>query len=185
MMQFADMGAIATLSETENQCIPNQKLIDYLTKKLTEEEEFKTFGVPECASMRERIAMFIFQQVAVGLEYLHETAFVANRDLKPDNILFATKSGGTNIYKHDRAQITDFTTVFKMCKDTADIVKVSGFQGTPVFQAPECSTLNEYHPRPLDVWAFGVSLYAFMFDHLPFWGTTESEVIQKVQNDEV
>ena len=50
--------------------------------------------------------------MANGLEYLHEEAFVANRDIKPENILFTTKAGGTNIYSYDRAQITDFTTVF-------------------------------------------------------------------------
>ena len=34
--------------------------MQYLTRKLTEEEEFKQFGLPVCTNMRERIAMFIF-----------------------------------------------------------------------------------------------------------------------------
>ena len=76
--------------------------------------------------MLERVAMFIFSQVANGLEYLHYEALVANRDIKPENIMFTTKEGGTNIYSHDRAQITDFTPVFKLKAETADIVKISG-----------------------------------------------------------
>ena len=90
--------------------------------------------------MKERIARFIFTQVANGLEYLHEEALVANRDLKPENILFTSKAGGTNIYSHDRAQITDFTTVFKLDPATADSTKVSGRQGTNAYWAPECFT---------------------------------------------
>lgn len=76
--------------------------------------------------MLERVARFIFSQVANGLEYLHYDALVANRDIKPENIMFTTKEGGTNIFSHDRAQITDFTTVFKLKAETADIVKISG-----------------------------------------------------------
>ena len=114
-------------------------MIEFLTRKLTEEEEFKDYG-SDCASMHERIARFIFSQVARGIEYLHDVALVANRDLKPDNILFTTKEGGTNIYSHDRAQITDFTTVFKLHRKTADIVKISSKQGSPGFIAPECVT---------------------------------------------
>jgi hypothetical protein len=60
MMQFADMGEIASWKEAEHRYQVNEALMQYLENKLTEEEEFKQFGVPFCASMRERIAMFIF-----------------------------------------------------------------------------------------------------------------------------
>ena len=83
--------------------------------------------------------------------------------------MFTTKEGGTNIFSHDRAQITDFTTVFKLKAETADIVKISGFQGSLAFMAPECIRDHEYRPRPLDVWALGVTIYAFMFGDMPFW----------------
>ena len=125
MLQFADMGQIADVNEETMEYVANPRMVDYLSKKLTEQDEFKEFG-SFCANMHERVAMFIFQQVANGLQYLHEEAYVANRDIKPDNIMFTTKEGGTNIYSHDRAQITDFTTVFKMDKETADQVMISG-----------------------------------------------------------
>lgn len=114
------MGEVASWSDSELRYIPNQRIIDHLTRKLTDEPEFAQFGASDCVSMKERVARFIFTQVASGLEYLHEDALVANRDLKPENMLFTTKEGGTNIYSHDRAQITDFTTVFKLPRETAD-----------------------------------------------------------------
>lgn len=39
--------------------------------------------------------------------------------------------------------------------------------------APEMTLRHEYKPRPTDVWAFGVSLYVYMFEEMPFWGETE------------
>ena len=54
---------------------------------------------------------FIFKGVVEGLVYLHDKKNMANRDIKPENIVFATKVYGTNYNHEDRAQITDFTTV--------------------------------------------------------------------------
>lgn len=59
MMQYADMGEIASWKESENKYVANQKIIDYVTRKLTEEEEFKDFG-SDCVSMKERVARFLF-----------------------------------------------------------------------------------------------------------------------------
>lgn len=38
----------------------------------------------------EKIISFIFKGVVDGLVYLHDNKNMANRDIKPDNILFAT-----------------------------------------------------------------------------------------------
>jgi serine/threonine protein kinase len=40
----------------------------------------------------------------------HPEIRVANRDIKPENIVFTTQAGGTNPSIRDRAQIVDFTT---------------------------------------------------------------------------
>ena len=184
-MQFADLGQISDWSDDRTTYVANQRVVDFLTTKLTEEEEFKDYGADICPTMKERVAMFIFSQVANGIEYLHDVAYVANRDLKPDNILFTTKAGGTNIYLPDRAQITDFTTAFKFNRKTKDIVKISSRQGSPGFLAPEIMTQTEYRPCPLDVWALGICMYAFIYETMPFWGTTESEIHQAIINNEL
>jgi len=61
MMQFADLGEIASWNEATLHYIVNEKIVQFLTRKLTEEEEFVQFGEPDCTTMRERIAKFIFQ----------------------------------------------------------------------------------------------------------------------------
>ena len=60
LMQFADLGEIASWDQATHKYIVNARLIDFLTKKLTEEEEFTQFGVDDCANMHERIAKFVF-----------------------------------------------------------------------------------------------------------------------------
>lgn len=91
--------------------------------------------------------------------YLHETMQFANRDIKPDNILFTTKENGTNCFLPDRAQIADFTTVVE-CK-TPDF-KVNDRAGTEAFSPPECFQGKSYLPKPCDVWALGVSIYCLI-----------------------
>lgn len=90
--------------------------------------------------MRERIVKFIFSQIADAIRYLHEDAKLANRDIKPDNILFTTMEGGTNNGKPDRAQLTDFTTVFRLNKDDPHATRINDRSGTMCFWAPEMFT---------------------------------------------
>jgi len=60
---------------------------------------------------------------------------MANRDIKPDNILFATKKDGTNPNYEDRAQIADFTTVVEIFDDNFTVTDKAG---TVAFMPPEC-----------------------------------------------
>lgn len=56
--------------------------------------------------------------------------------------------------------------------------KLYGTQGTYPFLAPECTQSIEdkdmytgYHGKPVDIWAFGVTLWVFLFGTLPFQGS--------------
>ncbi len=100
------------------------------------------------------------------MHYLHEELQLANRDIKPDNILFTTRAGGSNPDHPDRAQITDFTTVVK-CQGSN--YKVNDDAGTLAFKPPECIWSGApYCPKAFDVWSLGVSIYCLMFEQLPF-----------------
>ena len=81
----------------------NPKVYEFVLNKINTDSELKStkFGV-ECKSQKEKVAKFIFCQIAQGLEYLHSKN-VVNRDLKPENMLFTTKEGGTDNRLYDRA----------------------------------------------------------------------------------
>jgi len=55
MLQYADLG---TICDDKNKA--NPKVVEFLTRKLTEEDEFSSYGADTCESMRERLARFIF-----------------------------------------------------------------------------------------------------------------------------
>lgn len=142
MMQIADLGTIVESNSNEDSWTfnPSQKVYDFVLNKINTDEELQlsSFGV-ECKNEKEKVMKFIFCQIAEGLEYLHDTALVANRDLKPENMLFTTKEGGTDNRLYDRAQITDFTTAIKLPEEDPDNYLVSDTAGTPLFEAPEVS----------------------------------------------
>lgn len=154
-MQYADMGQIATKVDEQTGHLQINPLVE------------------QCVALkvgndREKIVSFIFKGVVEGLNYLHNVMQMVNRDIKPDNILFATIQHGTNNTHEDRAQIADFTTVVECLGDDYEI---SGQAGTSAFMAPECFSSSSYRPKPLDIWAVGVSIYALMFDRLPHYSS--------------
>ena len=52
--------------------------------------------------------------------------------------------------------------------ESDDMVKSAG---TYHFFAPECCDpeIHQYGGKAVDVWALGVTLFCFLFNHLPFW----------------
>lgn len=101
MMQYADLGQIATYDETTEQFSISKPVFDKVCQIIKTREDLKDFG-KECTSLKEKVCKFLFSQVAEGIKYMHETALVVNRDIKPENMLFTTQEGGTNIYLPDR-----------------------------------------------------------------------------------
>lgn len=64
-------------------------------------------------------------------------------------------------------KVCDFTTATVLPKDDPDF-KVSIDAGTPAFNAPEIAALSEKLPKPLDVWSFGITLYVYFTNNLPY-----------------
>lgn len=93
---------------------------------------------------------------------MHEEIGIIHRDIKLDNILFSSKDL--------RVKLTDFT-VAKA--DVTEETRLFDSQGTPAFTAPECHIVepNGYRPKPTDMWSFGVSLFAFVQQIVPFYAS--------------
>ena len=119
------------------------------------------------------MARWIFRKVADGLRYLHSEMKIAHRDIKPDNILYMTEKGtgllspeDPDDKETDLVKIGDFTVALEL---TREEVRVNDKLGTPAFLAPEVHTQESYLVKPLDVWAFGITLYAYLSGgSLPF-----------------
>ncbi len=71
-------------------------------------------------------------------------------------------------------KIGDFTVALEI---TRNEVRVNDALGTAAFLAPEVHSSESYIVQPLDIWAFGVTLYLYLFSGvLPFSGETNDEL---------
>lgn len=114
----------------------------------------------------ENAAKWIFYQVAEAMQFLHDEMQIVHRDLKHENILMGLKS--PDPWCEDERQPTikvcDFTTAFVL---PSEDYRESINAGTLAFNAPELFSQPDCLPKPLDVWAFGVSLYVYLKNNLP------------------
>ena len=69
-------------------------------------------------------------------------------------------------------KITDFTTALIVPHDANDPskesqYKVSSQDGSLAFNAPEQLLEHEFLPKPLDIWAYGITIFLYWNDNLP------------------
>jgi serine/threonine protein kinase len=107
-------------------------------------------------------------EIADALGHAHEQGFV-HRDIKPQNILLDME---------DRPHIADFGLAIRhreMIQDSRDVA------GTTRFMAPEqVRAENHRIDARTDIWALGVVMYDMLTGHLPFEGSSPTEVIQQI-----
>ena len=105
-----------------------------------------------------------------GIQYLHENNYV-HFDIKPQNIILVDGVG----------KLCDFGTCQKIDKD--DVFEY--YNGTIQFQSPESLLSQTFAGKPCDVWAFGITLYAYFFRVLPFFEDNLYNGINKIMNDQI
>lgn len=111
----------------------------------------------------------IMRGTVCGLEYLHYHG-IAHRDIKPENIL---------ISEDWTVKLADFGQSHLVGDKEMDVQLL----GTFFFFPPECCGENQNcEVAPMDVWALGVTFYAFVFKKLPFSAESEAELFEKIQN---
>lgn len=106
---------------------------------------------------------------------------IVHRDVKPQNLLIA--ADGT-------AKLTDFSTAERV--GTNDMLKKTA--GTYQFFAPEsCNCKRVFNGRlakntdgvsgrASDIWALGVTMYAMLYNRLPFWGGSIIDILDAIAN---
>lgn len=108
------------------------------------------------------------QDCLKGLQYLHESASIVHRDIKPQNILLCESTG-----EGISAKLCDFGVSEKF--ESSDIMTKTA--GTYHFFPPECCDpeIEEYSGKQADIWALGITLYCLIFNQLPFWDFDNQE----------
>jgi len=104
---------------------------------------------------------------------LHEEKKIGHRDIKLENIVYLSDG--------DRVKICDYTVAIEIPFEDFTIMSN---EGTKAFEAPECTTSSEFKIKPLDIWAFGVSIFAYVTQRLPFFSEDEQELTEQIVNME-
>jgi len=114
-------------------------------------------------TMSEDEAKFYVCEIAVALHYLHNTAGIVYRDLKPENVLLDSQG---------HIKICDFG--FAALLDAAH--SLTDGCGTVMYLAPEIAAgqKSSKHGLPVDWWSLGCILYEIVTGNAPF-GDTDKE----------
>ncbi|PID38916.1 MAG: hypothetical protein CSA24_00390 [Deltaproteobacteria bacterium] len=121
------------------------------------------------------VATAITLQILAGLGAAHEKT-VIHRDLKPGNVILATKPDGAQVVK-----VLDFG-ISKYYSDPAlpDVTATGAVIGTPRFMAPEQARGDRDIDGRVDIYAVGVLLYRMLCGKLPFSGHDQREIIERI-----
>ena len=149
IMELAEKGPLVTLNEKDGVfCINNNYRDD-----IYDEELIKTW----------------IYDIANGLKFIHENNIV-HRDIKSDNIL---------IDKNGHCKIADFGCSIKLKNGQPDLF--SKTEGNIYFFPPEFvdgKSKKQFGYKPVDIWAFGVSIYTCIFKTLPFLPENRENVVE-------
>jgi serine/threonine protein kinase len=94
-----------------------------------------------------------FAQMLLGIEFLHKS-MVVHRDIKPDHFVVGGHAGHT-------IKLCDFALA------TVHDHELTGECGTALFMAPEM-VLHRAYDMKVDVWSFGVIIYALLLGRFPY-----------------
>ncbi|KAL2911718.1 hypothetical protein HK105_208819 [Polyrhizophydium stewartii] len=111
----------------------------------------------------EEDARAIVKSILEAVKYLHEAA----QDLKPENLLMASKD------EHSTVKLADFG--LSTIVTTDSMLKTSC--GTLTYCAPEILK-GEAYGKPVDLWSTGVISYILLSGYPPFWDKEEAAMME-------
>ncbi|GLV38399.1 uncharacterized protein CBL_13050 [Carabus blaptoides fortunei] len=137
-------------------------------------ERGQVLEVPTEQPLSEDEAWTYFRDVVLGIEYLHYQRII-HRDIKPANLLLS---------ENGRIQIADLGVCNEF--DGTDAF-LSTTAGTPAFTAPEAlrEQRAEFSGKAADIWSMGVTLYAFVYGHVPFHDENVVALYSKIRHQSV
>lgn len=134
-----------------------------------------------------RQAAALVADLAEALEYAHSRG-VIHRDLKPSNIMLDPFSSGgetRGIGPADlgRPRLMDFGLAKRDAGEVTMTVE-GQVMGTPAYMSPEqASGQVRWVDRRTDIYALGVVLFRLLTGELPYRGTAQSQIQQRIVDD--
>src|ERR1044071_5813897 len=122
-------------------------------------------------------------QIAAALSAAH-AAGVTHRDIKPDNLMLRP-DGYVKVLDFGLAKLTDRPTETDNEAPTRAMVNTDPgtVMGTVGYMSPEQARGQATDART-DIWSLGVVIYQMVTHHLPFEGTSNSDVIAAILSKE-
>lgn len=120
----------------------------------------------------EREALQFIADLCKALSQAHAQQIV-HRDIKPDNILLATRSqsdhGSSKSLESWRIKLSDFGIARHIHQSASmEVTRAGTMLGTPMYMAPEqCKGQSEIGPAA-DVYAIGIMLFEMLTGNVPF-----------------
>uniref|UniRef100_A0A8D0HVH9 calcium/calmodulin-dependent protein kinase n=1 Tax=Sphenodon punctatus TaxID=8508 RepID=A0A8D0HVH9_SPHPU len=115
-------------------------------------------------------ASHCIQQILEAVLHCHQMG-VVHTDLKPENLLLASKCKGAAV------KLSDFGLAIEV---QGDQQAWFGFAGTPGYLSPEVLR-KEAYGKPVDIWACGVILYILLVGYPPFWDEDQHKLYQQIK----
>ena len=179
---FEILDDISEESEDPHLCLVVEHMARGPSMVLSEDDECSKFVAPSQPNgvWDEDQARLLFRDLCEGLTYLHQEKMIAHRDIKPDNLM---------IHYNGTLRIGDFGCAVQFTAPEAEKGGlVHDTAGALAFQPPESllgDRMGGYGAFMADIWAAGVTLYAWIFGYLPFIANDTESLFEAIRSQSV
>ena len=150
----------------------------YILSEYCEEGELFKIIKKENSPFHEISVAHIMKQLLSMVSYCH-SGNIVNRDLRPENILVESIEK-----KYVQNEEVCFYNIrvsdFKSARSYKNNKKLNKKVGNPYYIAPE--VLKRKYNEKCDIWSCGIIMYILLCNKPPFAGSTDKEVLEKVES---